>query len=256
MFNRIAAVFLCVFVLAAGTGLWGGSGASAAGSGLIIVNGQALQLENDGAYMNGPNVMVPLRESAEALKYKVAFAGTSGTFQLTRYQETAEFRLSGHELILNGGKDKVTYAGSVELKQKRAYVPLSLFAAMGLVTSYDSVSGQVGIYMPEVTAGVVAGLLAGGDYTALRERYFHDLSDAWLSLPVIQQSWAGVTGSAGNYLGVKSTEIRRLEGTMTIVSVLSFTKAEALLTLELDASGTISKLQLAPLQAAAVSAVR
>lgn len=192
--------------------------------------------------------MLPLRETAEALKYKVTFAGNTGTFHLDRFQEKVEFSLAGQSAILDG-KNKVPYSGSIELKQKRAYAPLSLFTAMGLVTSYDPESGHIDIYLPEVTAGVVAGMLAGGNYEALKERYFKAQAEPQLSLPVLQQSWESVTAPAGKYLGVKSTEIRQQAGVMTVVSVLSFSRSEALLTMELDDSGNITKLDLAQLQA-------
>lgn len=220
----------------------------AAGEMRIIVNGQALQLDGAAAYTNGPNVMLPLRETAEALKYKITYTGSTGTFQLNRFQENVGFRVGGQEVLLDE-KNKVAFTGSIELKQKRAYAPLSLFSAIGLVTSYDPVSGQVEIYMPEVTSSAVAGLLATGNYEGLWERFFRAQSDPQLSQPVLLQSWEGITAPAGNYLGVKSTESRQHEGGMTITSVLLFSKSEAQLTLELDTAGKISKLSLAPLQA-------
>lgn len=253
MKNRIAAIFLSVLLLAAGSGFLTVPSVKAEGNLRIIVNGQALQLDGAAAYTRGSDVMLPLRETAEALKYKVIFTGMTGTFQLNRFQESIEFKLGGQELLLNG-KDKVPYTGGFELKQKRAYAPLSFFSAVGLVTSYNPASGQVEIYMPEVTAGAVAGLLAAGNYTELRERFFGNQGESQLSLPVIQQSWEGVTVPAGNYLWVKSTESRQHEGNMTIVSVLSFTKSGAVLTLELNAAGKITRLSLAPLQAEEVLA--
>jgi hypothetical protein len=250
--NRIAAVFLSVLLLAAGSGLWTGSSANAAPSVKIIVNGQALQVDGQQAYTSGSAPMLPLRETAEVLKYKTSFIGATGQFKLTRVQETIEFRLGGKEIILDG-KNKVPFTESIELKQQRAYVPLSFFAAIGLVTSYNPATGQVEIYSPEVTAGAVAGLLAAGNYTGLRERYFATEAEQ-PSLPVIQQNWEGVTVPAGQYFGVKSTDSRQNNGSMTITSVLSFSKSEALLTLELNTSGKIVKLSLTPLQAAEVLA--
>lgn len=91
---------------------------SAAGSLRIIVNGQELQLGGASAYTDGPDIMLPLRETAQALKYKVSFNGATGTFLLERFQESVQFRLSGKELMLDG-KNKVPFTGGFELKQKR-----------------------------------------------------------------------------------------------------------------------------------------
>lgn len=220
----------------------------AASSLRIIVNGQELQTGGASAYTNGTETMLPLREMALALKYKVTFSGATGTFLLERFQESIQFRLSGQELVLDG-KNKVPYTGGIELKQKKAYVPLSFFAAIGLVTSYNLATGQIEVYTPEVMAGAVAGLLANGNYPELYERYFAKDADP-ASLPVLQQSWEGINLPSASYFGVKSTTSTQQDGTITIVSVLSFTKAEAVLTLELGASGKLTKLTLTPVQAA------
>lgn len=252
MKNRIVAVFLSVLLLAAGSGVLTGNSVHAAPGVNIIVNGQALQLDGPQTYTSGTTLMLPLRETTEILKYKTTFIGATGQFKLNRFQETIEFRLGGKEIILNG-KDRVPFTDSIELKQQRAYAPLAFFSAIGLVTSYNPAKGQVEIYSPEVTAGAVAGLLAAGNYTGLRERYFTAEAEQ-PPLPVIQQSWEGVSAPAGQYFGVKSTESRQHDGNMTITSVLSFSKSEALLTLELNTSGKIVKLSLAALQAAEVLA--
>ncbi|MEK5032471.1 stalk domain-containing protein [Paenibacillus sp. FSL R7-0302] len=248
MFKRIAAVFLSVMLFAAGAGVLTSDNVSATGSLRIIVNGQELQTGEAPAYTNGPDVMIPLRETAQALKYKVTFSGATGTFLLERFQESVQFRLSGKELVLDG-KNKVPFTGGFELKQKRAYAPLSFFAAIGLVTSYNPETAQVDVYTPEVMASAVAGLLATGNYPALKERYYaKDAEPA--ALPVLQQSWDGINSLAGSYHGVKSTTSTQQDGVITIVSVLSFTKAEAVLTLEFGASGKLTNLTLTPVQAA------
>lgn len=220
---------------------------SAAGSLRIIVNGQELQTGETSAYTNGPDVMLPLRETVEALKYKVTFSGATGTFLLERFQESVQFRLSGKELVLDG-KNKVPFTGGFELKQKRR-TRRCLFAAIGLVTSYNPETAQVEVYTREVMASAVAGLLAAGNYPALKERYYAKDAEPAV-LPVLQQSWEGINMLAGSYRGVKSTTSTQQDGVITIVSVLSFTKAEAVLTLELGASGKLTKLTLTPVQAA------
>lgn len=252
MFKKIAAVFLSVMLLAAGAGVLTGNQVSAASSMRVIVNGQELQPSAGLPYTNGSNVMLPLRETAEALKYRVTYTGATGTFLLERFQESIQFRLSGQELLLNG-KEKVPYTGGFELKQKRAYAPLSFFSAVGLVTSYDAATGQVELYSPEVTASAVAGLLATGNYQALRDRYYAKETEA-LSQPVLQQSWEGIGAPAGNFLGVMSTESKQEGSITTIVSILGFTKGEAMLTLTLNDSGKLTNLTLTQVPAKEVLA--
>lgn len=103
---------------------------SAAGSLRIIVNGQELQTAGASAYTDGPDAMLPLRETVEALKYKVTFSGATGTFLLERFQESIQFRLSGKELVMDG-KNKVPFTGGFELKQKKAYAPLTFLQQSG-----------------------------------------------------------------------------------------------------------------------------
>lgn len=146
------------------------------------------------------------------------------------------------------GKNKVPFTGGFELKQKSVRAAV-FFAAIGLVTSYNPETAQVDVYTREVMASAVAGLLAAGNYPALKERYYaKDAEPA--ALPALQQSWEGINMLAGSYRGVKSTTSTQQDGGITIVSVLSFTKAEAVLTLELGASGKLTKLTLTPVQAA------
>ncbi|MHA6531961.1 stalk domain-containing protein [Paenibacillus sp. BAC0078] len=245
MKNKIAAVILSILLLAAGSALITPQSVQAADNVKVVMNGQLLPLDGSTAYRNGSGVMIPLRETAEALKYKTSYQGSTGQIQLTRFNETIEFKLSGQELTLNG-KDKIPFKEPVEVRQKRIYVPLSFFNAIGLITSYNLAEGQAEIYAPEVMAGAVSGLLAAGKYQELQNRYFSGLAAEQLSLPLIQKSWEGIAVPAGNFFGVKATESQWGEENMTIQSVLYFAKSEAALTLTIDKTGKITGLKLEP----------
>ncbi|OKP94838.1 stalk domain-containing protein [Paenibacillus sp. P46E] len=246
MKTKIAAVTLSILLFAGGLGLFVPQRAQAADPIKVILNGQLLQLGESNAYKSGSAIMIPLRETAEVLKYQTTYKGSTGQVQLTRVKETVDFKLSGDEVILNG-KDKVPFQERIEVRQKRIYVPLSFFNAIGLIAAYDDSSGQAEIYAPEVAAGAVTGLLAAGKYQELQERYLSSTAAQQAFLPVIQQSWEAV--ASGNYFGIKTTDSRRVDGVMTIQSVLLFSKSEAILTLTMDVKGKITGLTLAPLAA-------
>ncbi len=231
--------------------------ASAAKATSVIVNGQAVTLAASDVYKAGGTVMLPLRELAEALKYKAAYTAATGSVQLSRVQEKHEFKVGTQEIVLNG-KDKASFKGSAEFRQGRLYVPLPFFEALGLITSYDPQAEQAAIYSPDVLAAAVTGLLAAGNVQDLGKRYISAGPGAGPSLTQIQQSWEKVAGQAGNYFGVKAVSSTRNEGGTVINSVLSFANGEATLLLKLDSSGSVTglELQAAPVSAAGASSSR
>ncbi|SET17676.1 copper amine oxidase N-terminal domain-containing protein [Paenibacillus sp. NFR01] len=248
MKNKLVAVILSMVLLAGGTGGFAQSHVWAAGSVKIIVNGQALQNDPLSAYMNEAAVMLPLRETMEALKYKTTYQGLTGIVQMYKVESKLEYRLGGNELVFGDGT-KLALKDKWELKQGRLYVPLSFFTALGLLTAYHESLGTVDVYNPEVTAGAVAGLLAAGKVAELKERYLGDSTDPALGILAVKKTWDDVTATAGGYFGIAGTASSRSGGTLTIRSVLSFTGAQALLTLALDEAGQITGFKLEPLAA-------
>ncbi|AIQ47047.1 hypothetical protein R70723_15025 [Paenibacillus sp. FSL R7-0273] len=244
MKSKVAAVILSILLLAAGTGIWTVNEAKAAAGLSVVVNGQAVQLADSSTYKNGTNVLVPLREVAEALKYKITYKGSTGTVQLSRAAEIIEFRLGNKEIIL-ADKQKVAYEGTIETRQGRLYVPLSFLTSLGLVAGYNPLSNLAEIYSPEVTAGAVTTLLATGQYEELQKRYISGGSQT-ADLPLIRQSWEQVAGTAGNYMGVKSAVSTWKDDAFIIESTLAFSSSEAVLTLIVDNTGKLTALKLAP----------
>ncbi|CQR55629.1 stalk domain-containing protein, partial [Paenibacillus riograndensis] len=250
---KIATVILSILLLAAGLGLFAPHRVQAADHIKVILNGQLLQLDESAPYKSGSNLMIPLRETAEALKYTTTYQGSTGQIQLTRVKDTIDFKLSGDAVLLNG-KDKVVLNDKIEVRQKRIYVPLSFFNAIGLIASYNPGTGQAEIYAPEVTAGAVTGLLAAGKYQELQERYLSNTASQQAFLQLIQKTWESVAVPAGNYFGMKTTDSHWAQDEMTIQSVLIFAKSEATLTLTVDTTGKITGLTLAPLAASEAAA--
>ncbi|UQZ36579.1 hypothetical protein C2I18_25400 [Paenibacillus sp. PK3_47] len=252
MKNKIAAVILSILLLAAGTGIGTAQRADAAGGVGIIMNGQALQTGSSPAYQSGSTVMIPLREAAEVLKYKTSFTSATGTVQLTRVKETIEFKLGSQELVING-KEKQSFTDNAVSRQGRLFVPLSFFSAIGLVTSYDAASNQAEIYSPEVTAGVVTSLLAAGKYEELNKRYLTGAAEQKLTLPQVQQDWEKAALPSGHFLGIKNTTSQQAGKGITIQSVLTFTGAEVMLTLQVDQSGKVTGFTLGAVPASGIS---
>jgi hypothetical protein len=162
---------------------------------------------------------------------------------LNGIRDKIQYQLGGQEIIING-KERVPFKDSVVFSQDRLYVPLSFFAALGLVTAYDVDSNLAEIYTPEVTAGAVAGLLAVGQYQELTDRYFSVGLKQNLSVPQLRQSWESISVPAGDYFGIKSTDSSRSEDRMNIQSELTFAKSAAALELILNSSGKIMGLRL------------
>ncbi|WP_151733962.1 copper amine oxidase N-terminal domain-containing protein ['Paenibacillus yunnanensis' Narsing Rao et al. 2020] len=253
MKKTISAMILVILIFAAGMGIDRVPLAAAAKATSVILNGQAVSLGASDVYMSSGTVMLPLRELAEALKYKASYQAATGLVQLTRLQEKVEFNAGGSEIVLNG-KDKAVFKGAAEFRQGRLYVPLPFFNALGLITSYDPQADQAVIYSPEVLAAAITGLLAAGNVQDLASRYFGPASGEKLSLLQVQQSWERLAGQAGKYFGIKAVESKRNEGGMEIKSVLSFASGEASLKLVVDSSGAVTALELQPAPASPAGA--
>lgn len=246
MKNKIAAVFLGILLLAAGLGMLSAQKVHAHEESSLIVNGQIVEVNHSGPYPSGDSMMIPLREAAEALKFKATYQRSPETLQLNGINKKIEFTPAKQEIILNG-KDKVQYKDKIEFKQGHLYVPLSFFTSIGLISTYDPDADRVEIYSPEVAAGAITGLLAAGKYQELRDRYLDEDSPKELSLNSLRVKWEQTALPAGNYFGIKSTESGWQDDKMLIRSVLSFTGSEAVLTLTLNEAGKIIALSLDPL---------
>ncbi|MRN55175.1 stalk domain-containing protein [Paenibacillus monticola] len=243
--RRISAFVLSILLLMIGSWIPARTVSSAASNVNVILNGQSLKFEDSAPYFSGSTVMIPLRETAVALKFITSYQKATDTIQLNSIQSTIAFKAGGQDLTNNGVK--VTFKENTVVRQDRVYVPLSFFAALGLVTAYDAATNQVEVYTPDVTAGVIVGLLAAGKYQELEDRYFDPVMKRAISIPVIQQTWENIAAPAGNYLGVKTTVSSRNEEGIILQSVLSFSEAEASFEIRLNNSAEITDLRITPL---------
>lgn len=243
--RKISAFVLSILLLTIGSWIPAPTVSSAASNVNVILNGQSLKFEDSAPYLSGSTVMIPLRETVVALKYITSYQKATDTIQLNSIQNKISFKPGGQDLTLNGVK--ISFKENTVVRQDRVYVPLSFFAALGLVTAYDAATNQVEVYTPDVTAGVIVGLLAAGKYQELEDRYFDPVMKRAISVPVIQQTWENISTLGGNYLGLKSTVSSRNEEGMVLQSVLSFSDSEASFEIRLNNSAEITELRIIPL---------
>lgn len=207
----------------------------------VILNGKSMD-PSYSAYRSGSTVMLPLREIANALKYKVSYQKSPETIILSGVKEKIEYIVGGGHITINDTEQR-EFKEDVVFKKERLYVPLSFFTSLGLVTGYDRDADHVEIYSPEVTASVIAGMLTTGQFMELEERFFSDDLKRSLSAKGLQQYWAGFTERAGNYHGIKSTKSSYKAEQFSIQCVLGFAETEASLEIVLNKSGKIIELK-------------
>ncbi|MEK4041251.1 copper amine oxidase N-terminal domain-containing protein [Paenibacillus sp. FSL L8-0493] len=243
MIKMAAVVVLGVLFLTNGFGgfaaptVWADSGQVS-----VILNGKLLETDPHSAYNKGSTVMIPLREASNALKYTTTYQKSSETITLTKINEIIKWKLNEHLVSINNAQELV-FKDDFEFRQDHIYVPISFFKTIGLLTSYDGESNQVEVYTPEVTASVIAGLLVGGKYNELSERYHYDVVVNKPSSNGLLEDWKQITVKAGNYHGIKSTKSSYNEDQFSIRCVLDFAEIEIPLEIILNTSGKIIELR-------------
>jgi len=241
--KRIIAVILSILTIVSAIEILTTKSVSASSSDVkVIINGQLLKGEGNSAYKLGSTAIIPLKEAAKALKYKVTFEQNTKTVLLTGIKTKIEYKI-GEDWITINGIEKKEFLDELVLRKGRLYVPLSFFMALGLVTTYDARSNLAEIYTPEVTTNAIAGLLATGQYQELEDRFFRDDLKHGSNVAILQQNWSGPLTQAGNYYGIKSTESSHGEDGFTIQCVLGFADREVSLEIVLDKFGKITSLR-------------
>ncbi|WP_313640347.1 stalk domain-containing protein [Paenibacillus sp.] len=239
----VAVVVLSVLLIANGFGITSSSTVWAASSDVrVILNGQVLNADPYSPYPNGSTVMIPLRESSIALKYKVAYQKSSDTITLSGVKQKIEYKVGDDHITIND-KEKRDFKDDVVFKKEHLYVPLSFFTSLGLLTAYDADANLAEIYTPEVIANAIAGLLTTGQFQVLEDRFFSEELKRSISGTGLQQNWEELSVQAGNYHGVKATESNQKVDQFSIQCVLSFAQADASLEIILNKSGKIIDLR-------------
>lgn len=232
---------LCILFIVCGGRELVNSTVSADSSVGVIVNGKSLDTSSS-AYRSGSTVMIPLREVAIALKYKVSYEKSTDTITLSGVKEKIVYKLGSGNITINDTEQR-SFKEEVVVNKERLFVPLSFFTSLGLVTGYERDADHVAIYAPEVTASVIAGMLTTGQFSELENRFFTDDLKRSLSVAGFQQYWTTFTERAGNYHGIKSAKSSYTADQFLITCVLGFAETEASLEIVLNKSGKITALK-------------
>lgn len=109
----------------------------------IFTNGEMLLLENQ-MYKSGETVMMPLREIAEALEYKVSWNKESFLAELSKGSNW--ITVKPNEDFYSFSKMIVKLGKASELKNGRTYVPLDFIKEVMMLNSEVSQNGVISIY--------------------------------------------------------------------------------------------------------------
>nr|WP_229522064.1 alpha/beta fold hydrolase [Paenibacillus monticola] len=192
--------------------------------------------------------MVPLRIAGDALDLTVSFIKKNNIVQLAGGESELTLKVGGSEVTING-QDTIAFDGKVVLRNNRIYVPLSFFYALGLVTTYDAVSGEIVVNTPQAMANTVLGLFTSGKYELLSQRYFSEVMQTAVSVPQLQQAWESIATPNGDFVQLKSVQSSKGNDGLTIVSTVSFSKGDVAVTSLYNNNGQIIGLHISPLPA-------
>jgi len=236
------------------SGIWAGSAGAVYGAESTVslsVNHEDLQLPAGAAsYVSGTTVMVPVRPVAEALELEVSYVKETKGVDLKAGELELSLKAGESQVAING-QDIIAFEGTVVFQGGRIYVPLNFFYSIGLVTAYDSVSGQAEVSTPKGAAEDITGLLASGKYEELSQTYFNEGMKAALPVSVLQQSWESLSAPNGGFVQLKSVQNSKEDQGIALMGVVSFAKGEASLWILIDSSGKIISLTMSPLPAEA-----
>ncbi|MHA6531908.1 alpha/beta fold hydrolase [Paenibacillus sp. BAC0078] len=243
MSKKVTFFLVCILLL----GGWSWPEPAAHGAGLTVkfsVDNEVLKFPAGGApYVTGNTVMVPIGTAGKALGLEVAYSKKDKLLQISRKGQQLTLKLGGSEVIING-KDKLVIDGKAVQQNNRIYVPLALFNAMGLVTSYDSVSAQAAVNTPQNYSETVANLLASGKYEVLSQRYFSEDAKKALPAAALQQAWESITASYGDFIKLSSVSSSSRENVqIAITGTASFAKGDLVITTTVNSSGKIISLR-------------
>ncbi|ULO05177.1 alpha/beta fold hydrolase [Paenibacillus sp. 19GGS1-52] len=249
MKKRLAIVLSCCLLLSGG---WAWPATTAHGAMAKVefsINNEALILPVDSTpYVSGSTVMVPLRIAGEALDLTVSFIKKNNIVLLAGGGSELSLKVGGSEVTING-QDTIAFEGKVVLRNNRIYVPLTFFYALGLVTTYDAVSGEVAVNTTQAMANTVLGLFTSGKYELLSQRYFSKVMQTAVSVPQLQQAWESIATPNGDFVKLKSVQASKGNDGLTIVSTVSFSKGDVAVTSLVNNNGQIIGLHISPVPA-------
>ncbi|WP_019911243.1 alpha/beta fold hydrolase [Paenibacillus sp. HW567] len=242
MSKKITFFLVCILLL----GGWSWPAPAAHGAGLTVkfsIDNEVLKFPAGGnPYVTGNTVMVPIGTAGKTLGLEVVYSKKDKLLQLSRNGQQISLKLGSSEVLING-KDKLVMDGKAVQQNNRIYVPLSLFNAMGLVTSYDSASAQAAVNTPQNYLKTVVNLLVSEKFEVLFQRYFSE--DVKKALPAagLQQAWESTAALFGEFIKLSNVTSHSENGQIIIAGKVSFLKGDLVITTAVNSSGKIIGLR-------------
>lgn len=113
----------------------------------LELNDVKLSLEQE-IYLNeAGQLMVPLRQVAEGLKYEVIWNGADQSIELKKSSNTVKIQIGKSNLSLNN--KEISLSTAPILKNRKTFVPVEIFSkALGLIVGWDSGQGILKLNQP------------------------------------------------------------------------------------------------------------
>ncbi len=225
--------------------------ASAAGTAYKLnIDNQAIAFSDAQPYKSGQDIMLPLRQTAQALGLKVEYLPVSKEAAVSGPDVTAIVRSGSGEARL--GEGRVDFGADAAVKANRMFVPLSFFErALGLRTAVQEDTATAAIFTSEQQEDVVRAIverLIAGEYRQLSDIYFNDKMKQAVPVEALKAGWEQTTATAGELIGAQVNQATsETPDQRQYVVQLSFAKARAALTLSLSADNQVTGLWLKPI---------
>jgi len=225
--------------------------ASAAATFKLNVDGQTVQFSDAQPYKSGKDVMLPLRQTAQALGLKVEYLPASKEAAISSPAGTATVKPGSNQALL-GDATNVAFGADAAVKSNRIFVPLSFFErALGLRTAVHEDTSTASIFTAKQSEDAVRAIvehLASGQYQQLSDIYFQAELKATVSVETLKAGWEQTVAAAGTFNGIEAIQANSASpDQQQFVALLSFAKAKVALTLALNADNQVTGLWLKPI---------
>jgi len=217
----------------------------------LTIDNRAIAFADAQPYKIGTDVMLPLRQTAQALGLKVEYRPASKEAAISGSATSATVK-AGSDLAQLGGETSVKIGAEAVVKSNRLFVPLSFFEnAFGLRTAVHDDSATASIFTSaqnEEAVRAIAELLVSGEHQKLSDLYFDDSMKKALPAETLKSTWAQLSATLGEFTGIQKIQANpEAKDNREFAVLLSFSKAQAVLTLSLNANNQVSGLFIKPL---------
>ncbi|MFB9278303.1 alpha/beta fold hydrolase [Cohnella cellulosilytica] len=217
----------------------------------LSIDNRTISFPDAQPYKLGSDVMLPLRQTAQALGLKVEYLPASKEAALYGPAGTAIVKSGSNQARLADGSP-IEFGADAAVKSNRMFVPLSFFErALGLRTAVQEDTATAAIFTPEQTEAVVRAIverLVAGEYQQLSDLYFDDTMKQSVPVEALKAGWEQTTATSGELTGTQVNQATsETPDQQQFVVQLSFAKAKAILSLNLNADNQVSGLWLKPI---------